>query len=107
LSYLGQMPPFGRLGDGVGHLGACGPEQHDLVWTDVHHVEESLHSHSCITLQKVNSDLTSVRPDAKTHFWKHTPTFQHSIPRLKIRGSIPPLPTTSSWCRAQLIVTSS
>lgn len=48
---LGKVPVLGGLGDGVGDVGAGGAEQHDLVRSVVHHVEERLHSDRCITLQ--------------------------------------------------------
>jgi len=50
-SYLRDAPVFRRLGDGVGDLGAGGPEQHQLVRQVVHHVEEGLHPDGRIALR--------------------------------------------------------
>lgn len=48
--YLSEVPPLGCLSNGICHLCTGGSEQHHLVGSDVHHVEESLHTHGSITL---------------------------------------------------------
>lgn len=50
-SYLGEVPVFGGLGDGVRDVSAGGSEQHQLVGTTVHHVEERLHSYCSVALE--------------------------------------------------------
>lgn len=71
---LGKVPVLGGLGDGVGDVGAGGAEQHDLVRTVVHHVEERLHSDRCITLQHVRTNkVSSVL--LKELFIPHTSSF--------------------------------
>jgi len=47
---------FGGFGDGVGDLGACGPEEHQFVGQVVHHVEKGFHPHSRIALKQTETN---------------------------------------------------
>ena len=50
VSYLGEVPSFGGLGNGIRHLSTGGPKKHHFVRPDVHHVEERLDPHRRVAL---------------------------------------------------------
>lgn len=63
--YLSEMPVFGRLCDGIGHMSTSSAKQHHLRGPLVHHVEERLHPDSCIALQQKQTILM-IQLSAKT-----------------------------------------
>lgn len=76
--YLRKMPMFGGLGDGVGDVGAGGPEEHQLVGPAVHHVEEGLHPDGGVALQRtkrpnltLKSLLLNYVPEKYTNSCEH------------------------------------
>jgi len=52
VAQLGEVPVLAGLGNGIGHVGTGRSKEHYFIGTRVHHIEEGLHSHGSIALER-------------------------------------------------------